>query len=220
MFEFLRVHLDELQLIAAIVIAFNWRKCNAPVLRYFPIMYLYLALNDYGAQLYTYLKIHPEGYNLILFNTFLILHLFYLLWLYSTFINTKLVVYFGYAAMIAVVLATGYELFVLKMNYHEVFNVFPYIIGGVSLLILILVYFFEALSSEEIIKIDRQPLFWISIAYFFYYIAFVPLKINQNFYIIHSDYISVMYLIKFWATIILNSILIFGFLWSNKQVEH
>lgn len=204
------------QIITAIIISIYNYKLKTPVLKAFVMFFWYAVLNEFIGDLYSN-YINSDS-NYIVYNVYFIIAFSYLFCLYHSSIKNKtfqkVIIGFGFLYALSI----GYELFFEKMNYFKVRQAKAYIVGGISVLICILFYFFEVLNSKEIIKIDRKIIFWISIAYFFYYLAMIPFKVYQNSYAI-SDPHKYLFSIIIIMTLLMNLILIFGFTWS-KQKKH
>lgn len=202
------------QIITAIIITVYRYKLTKPILKVFVPFFWYAVLNEFIGRFYaSYINV---DYNLIVYNLYFTIVFFYLLTVYRLYIKNKIVKKTIIIFMVLYTVCIGYELFFLKVNYFEQQQTVAYVTGGVFILISVLLYFFEELSSNEIIQIDRKIIFWISIAYFFYYIAMVLLKVGQNFYAVSSSH-RYLFNVLIIMTLLMNLILIFGFIWSKKE---
>ena len=66
--------------------------------------------------------------------------------------------------------------------------------------------------------VERNMVFWIATAYFFYLLAYVPLKVEQNYYA-NSVRMASLFDVYFIMTLIMNLFLIIGFVWSSLWEE-
>ena len=193
-----------------------YKKFKLKLVKLFLILFTYSYLND---LLGYFLKYNVKvSSNLILYNIQYIFNFIFLFWLYHSIIKSNIFKKLIFLFFILYLLSSFYEVLFLKRDYFNEFQTIPYIIGGVCILITVLFYFFEVFNSDEIIIIDKKIVFWISIAYFFYYLALVPLKVQQNFYAITSDY-KYLLNIRIIATFLMNLFLIIGFIWSKEEVN-
>jgi len=216
--EFLQNHLiNWLTYIQAITIFLGYRffnKTKQVVAKYFVIIFLvgYL-LDQLGKILKDYFDV---SHNLYVYNVSFFVMFLFLFWLYHRTIKNiffkKLIIVFTILYLSSLLL----EPIVYDINYLEKTQVLPYIIAGIAIIISILFYFFEILNSKKIINIDRNLVFWISIAYFFYFLVFVPFKVEQNFYALSEKHIY-LFNLRIIITLFFNMILIFGFIWSKPE---
>lgn len=176
-------------------------------------MLCYIAINETVMVLYS--LFYKVSSNFIFYNIYYVINFLTLFYLFKKTNKSKIIISLINLFTVVYFILIPIDIFVLKINYSNKTQVIPYIFAGLSIIFLALNYFIQILKSNEIIKVDRNIMFWISIAFLFYYLAFSPIKISQNFYgsfILHSY----LYYIRIIATVLMNLILIFGFLWSKK----
>ncbi len=203
-----------LEIITAIVAFSQLYKFKNSYLKYAVFLICYMALNDSILTLYNiFFKV---SYNFIFYNIYFVVNFITLFYLFKKSLKNSLIVKGINVVILIYCLLIPVDVFVLKINYLNQTQVVPYVFGGVVIIFLILNFFLETISSDEIIKIDKKIMFWISIAFFFYYLAFVPFKLSQNFYVNSRPHIY-LFQIRIIATVLMNLTLIFGFLWSKKE---
>ena len=66
--------------------------------------------------------------------------------------------------------------------YFNGISKFTYIIGSILLLIAILVYYFELLQSDNILRFSQSLTFYISVGLLIYYLTMTPLFIYGSYY--------------------------------------
>ncbi|GAB5400068.1 MAG: hypothetical protein Aureis2KO_16530 [Aureisphaera sp.] len=203
-----------LQLLTACIGILNYKKFKKSPFKYFIWAFVYFACNEFFATFYG--RRLGEGYNAIVYNTYYTVSFSVLLYIFHTqithrFFQRFIVLMFGvYLGLIL------WDVLVLDIDYHLKYQIWPYIIAGITILICILFYFYEALNSENVIKLDRNLMFWIGIGYFFYYLAMVPFKVSKNFYATSQEFYY-LFKLPIIMTTVLNVSLIIGFLWSRTE---
>ncbi len=105
----------------------------------------------------------------------------------------------------------GFPLFVIVnaifLQGFSNLNTNSYVLGGSFILLLSVAYFWQLNSSDETQSIFRDPVFWISLAYLFYFTISVPYLGMLNYlYAEYPDFTRVYYLIVYDGAIIINKI--------------
>ena len=201
-------------LFTAIVGLTQVRRIKAFSLRLFIFAFAYCAVSDFLSLLYG--RTWGGGNNSIVYNISYVVTFATLFYIFHSYIKSQrfryfIIVMFGVYFLLVVV-----DLFYLNLNYHEDFQIWPYVVGGTTVLISILFYFYEVMNSKKMIALERNFIFWICVGYFFYFLAKVPFVVKKNIYIADSDYYY-MFKLNDIMTIILCASLIIGFLWSRNQ---
>ena len=202
-----------LQLATVLIIFINYKKFNRNVLRYFPFLFLYTALNEFIAKfLHNYL--HLEG-NFIFFNVFFFINFSYFFYLMHHVLrgNYKLIPKVFYVLYLILLII---EIFILKSDYEIKSQYFPYLTAAIGILVSILFFLIQVILSPEVIVIQKKITFWIVLAYFTYFSGMLVFKMAQKHLGTDQDYFYI-YNIPILVTIILNIILIFGALWSGTE---
>ena len=101
-------------------------------------------------------------------------------------------------------------------NYLYEFQSIPYIIAALFTIITILLYFREILNSEKVLYTNKNLLFWIGIGLLLYFVGNIPFRILRNYYEYLTD-ATILFLINFTLTIVMNTCFIIGFIWSDKK---
>jgi len=95
----------------------------------------------------------------------------------------------------------------------------PYIAGSLFVIITVIFYFIELLTSDKIVIFHRTLLFWISVGLLLFHAGTIPFSIKINGYaLIHDNDIgNNIFLIMYILAIVMYSIFSFGFIWSKKE---
>lgn len=94
---------------------------------------------------------------------------------------------------------------------------FPYliIIGNVLISIYILMYLRVLLLSNEILNYKKQLPFWVSVGFLVFYLASIPFFSMHKYFENRSIYYVINILV-----ILMNLIISFGLIWSNKEMKY
>ena len=95
----------------------------------------------------------------------------------------------------------------------------PYIAAAIFLIVTIFLFFMELLHSEKVLNAKRNLLFWISVGLLIYYVGNLPFRILRNYYI-HLANATVLFLVNFVLTVIMNTCFIIGFIWSDRKQQY
>lgn len=206
-----------LQLFTAFIGVLYYKKFKNSPVKYFIWAFVYFACNEFFARFYG--RNLGNGVNAIVYNIYYIVSFSVLLYVFYTDIKNKRFKFFlklMYGVYIIFILM---DLLVFGIDYHTKYQVWPYIIAGITILISILFYFYEALNSDRVVQLDRNLVFWIGIGYFFYYLAMVPFKVSKNFYANNQEFYY-LFKLPIIMTTVLNVSLIIGFLWSRTEQQN
>lgn len=203
------------QLVTALVGIINWNKFKKiPVLQYYIFIVLYMSLNDFFAQYYV--RFFEAESNRIVYNIFYIIHFSYLYILYYTIFKSNTI-----KKIIAIELTfffslVVYEIFFKKIDIFTAGFSLPYIIGGIGMLLNTLYYLYEVLNDDVVTHVNKKLMFWVSISNFFYFLVFLPTKIGFANFTTDVD-VNVIIRIRIFMAFLTNSMLIVGFIWSQRD---
>lgn len=146
-------------------------------------------------------------YNISFAITYLLLP-----WFFSRFPEADFLkkIYPGYAA--------AFVLFVMvQALYEKPFTELqtPVIVsGGIAVIFFAAYYLWHLYKSDEIIPVHKDPHFWISIGFLFYYVALTPFLGMLNYLWEHYRSFTITYnlIINFGFTILLNTLISVSFL--------
>lgn len=142
-------------------------------------------------------KLHMN--NLWLYNYYTLFEFMYLGFFYSLFIRSKRIQtsirYFYFTYPIA------YFINLFFIQGLTVFNTYSYFLGSTMILILIIAWFKEILFDANNIVLTGEPVFYISIAFFSFFIIEIPYTILLPYFSIHDHAIAIALI---WLLKILN----------------
>jgi len=150
-----------------------------------------------------------NSYNVI---KFLILYVFFILQLQSGAKQKKL-----YAISGLLILSFIIELF-LGGNFYKSNSSYMAIAGTLYLVVLIMLYHFEMLKSEKILKFYKSVAFYISIGMLMWHVSTTPLFIYNRYFSLQSpDFVYFQMVLLKSINIFLYGILILGFMVCIKK---
>jgi len=205
-------------LFTAIVGVIQFKKFKEISIRCFIIAFAYLALSDYLSLFYG--RTVGGGSNSIVFNISYIVSFTALFYVFHAHIENKYFRAFIKIMFGVYVLLVFIDIFFLKIDYNIEYQAWPYVIGGITVLLSVLFYFYEVLNSEKLIALERNMIFWIAFGHFFYFLAKVPLVVRKNLYVSDSSYHPLLITLNEVMTMILCVSLIIGFLWSRPRLKN
>ncbi len=199
-------------LTAIIGIIFYNKYKNDSFLKYFIFLISYVAINEVVGL---YIKLDNDVNTTIIYNIYNVINFTYLFFLYRHFLvstkRKKIVLVFALLYIVTFII-NGF----IFENYLREYQRLPYIVAAIFLLITIIYYFIEILYSEKVLHAKKNLLFWISVGFLIYFVGNLPFRILSNYYTQLTD-ATILFLVKFTLTMILNTCFIIGFIWSDKK---
>ena len=200
------------EVIAAIIGSIYFYKYkNVFLLKYFVLLLWYIVLNEFIGL---YIRLYHDASNAIAINIYNVINFTYILLLYKNYLvskkSKKLVLTMLITYLISFIVNGFFE------NYLYQFQSIPYIIASLFIIITILLYFREILNSEKVLYTNKNLLFWIGIGLLLYFVGNIPFRILRNYYEYLTD-ATILFLINFTLTIVMNTCFIIGFIWSDKK---
>ncbi len=212
-FKIIVTSLTYAQFFIAILITIHYAKFKTgKVFSLFPVLYWFIAVVE-TVGLYYGMK---YGKNQIIYNSFHTIRFTYFYLLYFEIAKNP---YFKYGIaffFLAYLASIGSDIFILQLNYNNQPQVTPYIIGSLGVVLSIFFYFLELLESKEVKYPTRDLFFWVSVAFFIYFLLFMFIKSQQSD-LFHFPQLRHLWGLILIPTILMNVILIFGLLWSTPQ---
>ncbi|CAM3856748.1 hypothetical protein MUGA111182_13550 [Mucilaginibacter galii] len=167
---------EMLALIASIIFYKNLFK--TPFLILIPYLLMTVAAELTG----NYLGIHhryKENVNLFNITTVIEFVIFYFLF-YKNINSAVLKNIILYAMPLYVVLAAVNQLFIQGFNN---FHTYTMLVGTVFIIVFVFFYFYEAFSDKEPLSLPKEPMFWISIGLFLFYLGDFTYNLMQPYFI-------------------------------------
>ncbi len=189
---------------AFIIYRRTWSFCFS-LLAIFVIIY---ALLDTAGNIIAFKNINNHFYyNIVHTIVFIVVPYFFYCQLGEPFLK-KIIPFYFIIFPLFVIIDILWIQDVLK------FLTYSYVLGGSFIILLSVAYLWQLYTREETINIFRDPVFWFSLAYLFYFAVSVPYFGMLNYlWQNYPNFTSLYYLIIFDSTICLHNILLtVGFL--------
>ena len=197
-------------LTALLGLYFLTKRRKDKILKYFVFFICYVAINELVGL---YIKLN-EGINAIIHNIYSLINFSFFFIIYMISLSNrffrKLIISFFIFYIIIFIINGFFE------NYLNEYQRLPYIIGALFLIVTIFLYYIELLNSEKVLNAKKDLLFWISVGLLIYYVGNLPFRIMRNYYSELTD-ATILFLVSFSLTLIMNSCFIIGFIWSDKK---
>lgn len=159
------------------------------------------------------------GQNRIWTNIYYVIYFPFLFWIFhKKSKHTKFKIIIKYIVLLYF-LSIGYEVIIKDIDYQFNYQVIPFIIGGIGVLMCTFDYLIGVINSKTEINIFKDFLFWFVIAHFIYFLAFTPFKISENYFSLINDYKPHIITTKKAVTLFKCVLLSIGFLWTTYKKE-
>jgi hypothetical protein len=167
---------EMLAFIASIVFCKSLFK--TPYVILIPYLFMTVAAEFTGK----YLAIHhlyTENVNLFNVTTVIEFVIFYYLF-YQNLRSAGLKKIFFFATPLYVVLAAINQVFIQGFN---TFHTYTMLLGTVFLIAFVFFYFYEAFSDKEPLSLPKEPMFWIAIGLFLFYLGDFTYNLMQPYFL-------------------------------------
>ena len=149
-----------------------------------------------------YIARHLHRNNLWLYNFNIIIEFLFLPFFYRLILRSHKIRQGIKLFLIIYPIIFFINLFFIQGLY--VFNTYPYLIGDIFVLVLIINYFKEILLTPNNIKLHREPVFYISIAFLLFFTIEIPYTMLLPYFINHNLEVAMALI---WVIKILNAVL-------------
>jgi hypothetical protein len=186
-----------LEFIACLITFYKFKQLRNSSLRFIIIVIPFIFITEMYA-LYTFIKLTyfsdgpAKSGNFIYYNvtTIITLVLYYALYLENIKVYTYKRIFF-----VACVITFCFCLInVFYIQTGQMLHTYSFSIGSVCLCLGIVFYIKEIIESDKIILISKDPLFWISMGLFAFYIIHIPYIGMYNY--LHKNYIEILLLFR------------------------
>lgn len=202
---------DILLVLTAIIATWRYPKFKNTPLRYLPAYLWYASL----LEIVGYYMLHTEYSNTWWYNIGINIEILFYLWLFYRYISSKRIktfIIFG-----ALVFESYFFIQVLWLESIFQYQVFPFTLGSVLVILAAFVLLLEMFQSDKILYTKKYFIFWISLGVLFYNIIPLPLFIVRS--IIPPESLINMMGIQFSANCIMYVLFIYGFIWSSMNYK-
>ncbi|TDQ21921.1 hypothetical protein DFQ07_3017 [Tenacibaculum caenipelagi] len=193
------------QLIVALLSCFFLIKRKSPFLK---LLTLFLVVTFFVELTGAYLsKIRqPNFWVYHFYNAFEYIAIFFL---YENLLKEKKYLKISYGLLFLLIL-----LWVLTFFYKS-YTHYTIIIGSFNTGVLVFLYLRELLLSNEIINYKELLPFWVSVGFLVFHLPAIPFFSFWS-YMKNKDLFPILYSL----IVLMNVIISFGLLWSNRKVEY
>ncbi len=187
------------------VITYN--KYKNSFLKYFLYFLFYEFLTEITSY---YIGFILNKRTFLIFNIYILISSIFFLTLFRFYIN-KHKIYINFMLIVYLIFYVCNVLFIQKTL--QTFQSYSIILESIFVVISSIILFIELLNSDDILKINRSLLFWVSIGLLLFYVGILPIIIMANF----LNYGGLFDYIILFLNVIMYSCFITGFIVSKKE---
>ena len=160
------IQIDQITLLASTIIGFLiYNKINASYLKIFP----FILLTRIFILILEKLFYKPTENNIPLYNALSIIEFIYFLYFFHEVIPSSKIK--SIIKWLIVLLPIGCILNIFMFQGIHTFHTYTFTFGSLILVICSAIYFVQIFQKAEIISLEKEPSFWLSIAILFYFTA-------------------------------------------------
>ncbi len=187
--------------------ALTYNKYKNSFLKYFLFYLLYEFLTELTGYYTGFILIKNTFF---IYNVYLLVTVIFFLILFRHYV-TKYKNYLNFMLVVYVIFYIYNVLFIQKTL--QVSQTYSVILGSIFIVIGSIILFIELLNSDEILRINKLLLFWISIGVLLFYSGILPIYVMANF----LNYRGLFDYILLPLNIIMYGCFITGFIVSKKE---
>ncbi|CAM1359757.1 conserved membrane hypothetical protein [Tenacibaculum litoreum] len=147
--------------------------------------------------------------NFWMYHFYTVFEYFTLFYLFKSVLKDKKTLKFSYILLFLLVVV-----WCVTFVNRDYFN-YAVIIGSFNVGVLVFLYLQELLLSDEIINYKRLLPFWVSVGLIVFHLPAIPFFSFWN-YMKNKDLLPILHSL----IVLMNIIISFGLIWSNKKVEY
>lgn len=186
----------------------NYKYLKKEFLRYFIYFIWYTFLNEL-----TGILLIEKGFNVnIIYNSYSFISTIFFLLFFRNLIK-KLKIKKTIVLMLVLFSVSVLLNSILKQNIYNTLQTNTFIFGFLIVIVTILLFFIQILDSDAILKLNKLPVFWISIGIFSFSISIVPVMVIAKF----IGWRGVYDYILLGANIIMYGCFTYGFSLTKKE---
>jgi hypothetical protein len=200
--------------LCAVIAAFAYRRVLPAVFRQFIVFIILMAAAETIGNFLAFRNIHNHYYfNVFFALEFMMVPYFFYFQLTNQFLKKFILAYFVIFPLFFIVNFTWWQSFDSLLTY-------TFVLGGSFILVLSVTYIWQLYSSDETQNVFRDPVFWFSLGYLFYYTIAVPYLGQLNYLWKDDPSFTKKYYLIFNIVIILHNILLStGFLCARYLIK-
>jgi hypothetical protein len=217
--QILRWIIMSMELVACVTGFIYWHKVKRSYWRKFPFYLLFIVLAECVG--YTLSVNKMQVANVAFFNYIEIpIEFLFFFWLFhQSFKHTK---NNKLAPISTIIYVVAWLTDIFYFSKHKFgFYSFSYTVGNLLLLVLILRYYVQLVTSDEILTFKTNMQFWVSAGMLLYYLGTFPFygltnTLSANYKTLYYSYIYVMYSLN----CLMYLMFTLGFIWSNPNSKY
>ncbi|MAN59643.1 MAG: hypothetical protein CMC08_07390 [Flavobacteriaceae bacterium] len=197
---------------AALASIIYWPKYRKTPLRWLPIILVYVFLLElYAIEIYyKYL-----GYNALFYNVYNISFFLYLYYVFHQYIREPR--YRNWIVAGSTIFIAASVLNVFFEDFQTRPQLLAYIVGACLLIFYIILYYIEILSTNKVLNLRQNLLFWISVGLLLFYVGYLPIKLTRTYFSSHDNLFMTLQFVHWLLIIIMNGCFTIGFIWTRKK---
>lgn len=171
--DILKIGLNIAELTACITGFLYWKKIKTTHWSLFPVYLGIIVLGELAGKYFYYTS--QSAARLGLYNFFLIpLQVLFFMWLFYREFGNKTVRRLAVLTAVVYILCWAADMFIIHHDPTWWIRSFSYTAGILLLLVLILVYVYKMATSNDILFIKTNMMFWVCIGLFVFYFCSLP----------------------------------------------
>ena len=147
--------------------------------------------------------------NFWVYHFYTVFEYFIIFFLYANLLREKKYLKISYGLLFLLILLWVITFF--NKNYTH----YTLIVGSINTGVLVFLYLRELLMSNEIVNYKKLLPFWVSVGFLVFHLPAIPFFSFWN-YLKNRDLLPILHSL----IVLMNVIISFGLLWSNKKVEY
>ena len=147
--------------------------------------------------------------NFLVYHFYNLFEYFTIFFLYENLLKEKKYLKTSYGLLFLLIL-----LWILTF-FNRSYTYYVLIIGSLNTGVLVFLYLRELLLSNEIVNYKKLLPFWVSVGFLVFHLPAIPFFSFWS-YMKNRDLLPILYSL----IVLMNVIISFGLLWSNKKVEY
>lgn len=203
--------------LAAFTSILYWKKIRSTFWKWFCFYLIFIVCSESLGHYLLYS--HHNLVNLAYFNYFGIpAEFFFFFLLFRNFFKETKISWLPLLCM--GVYTISWLIGALFAKWEVLFFSSSYTVGNLLLLILILSYFFQLVTSNSILNFKNNMLFWVSLGLLLYYLGTFPYYGLRNTFVkdFHDVFITYTY-IEYFLNSLMYLMFTISFIWGNPNIE-
>lgn len=209
--------LNGFELVSFITGCFYWKKLRNTYWNWFTVYLGIIFLTEMAGEYLLFVKGELSS-NIALYSYFGIpVQFVFFFWLFSKMYKKISVRILSIVSVSVYLICLIIDLaYINKIEFY--FESFSYVIGCLFLLLFLLVFFYNLVSSDEIVRFKSNKLFWVSTGALFFYIGTLPFfAFRKKLYVQYEDMFYGYWYLQFFLNYLMYLFFTFSFIWGKPR---